>query len=125
MAPRRHAGAAPSREQGTPTLPVRCQRSIRVYHGRAGTEPLHRLTASSDAVPTHTPYTPVPTSRRATCIRPLIPQCLALLGLAGCADSIGTAPIPAYAPMATVVWNAEARLVVTATPLTSPTATRA
>ncbi len=76
-------------------------------------------------MPTHTPYTPVPTSRRATCIRPLIPQCLALLGLAGCADSIGTAPIPAYAPMATVVWNAEARLVVTATPLTSPTATRA
>ena len=55
----------------------------------------------------------------------LIPCGLALLGLAGCSDSTGTAPIPVYAPMATVIWNAEARRVVTATPLTSPTATRA
>jgi hypothetical protein len=55
----------------------------------------------------------------------LIPYGLALLGLAGCTDSTGTAPIPAYAPMATVVWNVEARRVVTATPLTSPAATRA
>jgi membrane-associated phospholipid phosphatase len=50
---------------------------------------------------------------------------MGLAALAGCASETGTAPIPVYAPMTTVVWSAEARRVVTVTPLTSPVATRA
>ncbi len=80
------------------------------------------LLENPDPVPTLSPHTPRPSRVRAAAV---IPYGLALLGLAGCADSAGTAPIPVYAPMATVVWSAEARRVVTATPLTSPAATRA
>lgn len=50
---------------------------------------------------------------------------LAALGLVGCTDLTGTAPIPVYAPMATITWNAEARRVVSSTALSSPAATRA
>ena len=48
----------------------------------------------------------------------------ALAGVCGCAEATTTAPVPAYRPLSTVVWSAQARALVASTALGSPPASR-